>query len=297
MADQACQDYITSLSSAFVLTLATAIFNSIFSVVAIVGNITVLTAIRQTPSMQKPSFILLSGLAVADLGVGLVVQPSFTVIHILITTKHFDHICSLVTFYNISSSFLSGISVATVAALSMERFLALKLNLRYEEIVTMKKTKTALVLIWISVGCLTSSWLKSFQTYLVVACAFLSICSGLICFAYVRIYLVVRQQKARIQDQLRHNQPKFAEEIKTAFATFILVIVFTLCSAPYMCVMIITQILQPQGVHWLALNCSVSLILVNSSINPMLYCWRNKKMRGAVKNVLRHFGDVLKRNL
>lgn len=166
MADQACQDYITSLSSAFVFILATAIFNSIFSVVAIVGNITVLTAIRQTPSMQKPSFILLSGLAVADLGVGLVVQPSFTVIHILITTKHFDHICSLVTFYNISSSFLSGISVATVAALSMERFLALKLNLRYEEIITMKKTKTALVLIWISVGCLTSSWLKKFSNIL-----------------------------------------------------------------------------------------------------------------------------------
>lgn len=286
MVDQACQDFISSLNSAFAFTLFTAIFNSVFSIVAVFGNIIVLIAIWQTPSLQKPSIILLSGLALADAGVGLVVQPVYASIHALIATNHTD-ICSLVTFYNFSSSFLSGISVATVAALSIDRFLALHLNLRYLEIVTITKAKTSLVLIWIGVGGLICAWFKSYHTYLVVACTFLSACSGLICFAYVRIYLVVRRQKAKIHLQLQNSPQNMTDKIKTAFQTFILVLVFSLFSAPYLCVMIIMQILQPQKIHWLALDCCVSVVLTNSTVNPMLYCWRNEKMRGAVKEVLR----------
>ncbi|KAK2558428.1 hypothetical protein P5673_019136, partial [Acropora cervicornis] len=221
MVDQACRDIISSLNSAFALTVFTAIFNSVFSIFAVVGNIIVLIAIWQTPSLQKPSIILLSGLALADAGVGLVVQPVYTSIHALIATNHTD-ICFL-----------------------------------------------------------------SYHTYLVVACTFLSVCSGLICFAYVQIYLVVRRQKAKINVQLQNSPQNMTEKIKTALQTFILVLAFSLFSAPYLCVMITIQILQPQKIHWLALDCSVSIVLTNSSINPILYCWRNEKMRGAVKKVVR----------
>lgn len=286
MVDQACQDIISSLNSAFALTVFTATFNSVFSIFAVVGNIIVLIAIWQTPSLQKPSIILLSGLALADAGVGLVVQPVYTSIHALIATNHTD-ICFLVTFYNVSSSFLSGISVATVAALSIDRFLALHLSLRYEEIVTITKAKTSVVLIWIGVGGLVCVWFKSYHAYLVVACTFLSVCSGLICFAYVQIYLVVRRQKAKINLQLQNSPQNMTEKIKTALQTFILVLAFSLFSAPYLCVMITIQIFQPQKIHCLALDCSVSIVLTNSSINPILYCWRNEKMRGAVKKVVR----------
>lgn len=130
-------------------------------------------------------------------------------------------------------------------------------------------------------------WFKSYHAYLVVACTFLSVCSGLICFAYVQIYLVVRRQKAKINLQLQNSPQNMTEKIKTALQTFILVLAFSLFSAPYLCVVMITiQIFQPQKIHWLALDCSVSIVLTNSSINPILYCWRNEKMRGAVKKVV-----------
>ena len=159
--------------------------------------------------------------------------------------------------------------------------------LRYEEIVTITKAKTSLVLIWIGVGGLVCVWFKSYHAYLVVACTFLSVCSGLICFAYVQIYLVVRRQKAKINLQLQNSPQNMTEKIKTALQTFILVLAFSLFSAPYLCVMITIQIFQPQKIHCLALDCSVSIVLTNSSINPILYCWRNEKMRGAVEKVVR----------
>lgn len=287
MAD-VCQDYVNSLNSAFVVTVSIAVLHSVFSVIATVGNITFLVAIWRTPSLQSTSpVVLLSGLALADLGVGLVAQPAFSALHVLITTKHHD-VCPLLTFYNVSTSFLSGISLATVAALSLDRYLCLYFNLRYKEIVTRKRVKATLIFIWISIAFLTGIWLKSFQAFLIAACVFLSVCTLLICFAYVKIYHLVRHHKAQIHDQL-HSQPSMAEHVRTAIHTFVLVIVFSLCSAPYLCLMVNIQLTEPNRTHWLALDCAVSLLLINSSLNPFLYCWRNENIREAVKKVLRIF--------
>lgn len=290
MSDDAYQDYIDSLNSASVVTLVISVLHFLFSLIAVGGNITVLTAIWRAPSLQTPSNILLSGLALADLGVGLVVQPAFTAIHVLITRKY---VRSLLTFFNVASSFLSGISVASVTALSIDRYLSLHFNLRYKEIVTKTRVKITLILIWINTGILTCVWLKSFRVYLFTACAFLSICTILICFANVKIYSLVRHHKAKIQDQLQ-SQQNIADHIRTAFQTLVLVAVFSLCSAPYLCLMITIQLIEPNRALWLALDCSVSLLLINSSLNPFLYCWRNKGMRKAVKRVLRLFWRCFK---
>ena len=212
------------------MTVSISVLHSVFSVITTVTNIIVLVAIWRTPFLQSSSTVLLSGLAVADLGVGLVVQPAFTVLHVLIITKHFD-VCFLVMFYNVSSSFLSGISVATVTALSLDRYLCLHLNLRYQEIVTKRRAKAALILIWISFAFLTSIWLKSFQAFLIAACVFLSICFFLICFVYIKIFRLVQHHKTQIQAQM-YGQQNMADHIRTAVHTFVLVIVFSLCSAP-----------------------------------------------------------------
>lgn len=285
MCEDAYQDYIDSLKSASVVTVFISVLHFVFSLVAVSGNITVLTAIWRTPSLQTPSNILLSGLALADLGVGLVAQPALTAIHVFITR---NYVCSLLTFFNVASSFLSGISVTSVTALSIDRYLSLHFNLRYKEIVTKTRVKNALILIWINTGIFTCVWLKSFEAYLFTACAFLSICTILICFANIKIYSLVRHHKAKIHDQLQ-SQQNIADHIRTAFQTFVLVVVFTLCSAPYLCLMITIQLIEPNRALWLALDCSVSLLLINSSLNPFLYCWRNKGMREAVKKVLRLF--------
>lgn len=53
------------------------ILNAVFSVTATVANLLVLTAIRRTPTLHSPSNTLLLGLALSDLGVGLIVHPIF----------------------------------------------------------------------------------------------------------------------------------------------------------------------------------------------------------------------------
>ena len=280
-----CKDYVSSLNSAFAVTVSISVLHFVFSVIATVANIIVLVAMWRTPLLQSSSIVLLSGLAVADLGVGVVVQPAFTVLHVLIIAKNLD-VCSLIMFYNVSSSFLSGISVATLTALSLDRYLCLHLNLRYQDIVTKRRAKAALISIWICFAFLTSIWLKSFQAFLIAAGVFLSICSFLICFVYIKIFRLVQHHKTQIQAQM-HGQQNMADHMRTAVHTFVLAIVFSLCSAPYLGLMITIQVVGPNRVHWLALDYGASLLLINSSLNPFLYCWHNKNIRKAVTKVLR----------
>ncbi|KAJ7392465.1 hypothetical protein OS493_012130 [Desmophyllum pertusum] len=53
------------------------VLNAVFSITATVANLLVLAAIRRTPSLHSPSNTLLFGLALSDLGVGLIVHPLF----------------------------------------------------------------------------------------------------------------------------------------------------------------------------------------------------------------------------
>ena len=61
----------------YISNVMTCIFNALFAVPAIVGNILVVLAIWKTHLARSPSNILLSTLAFADLQVGLIVQTLF----------------------------------------------------------------------------------------------------------------------------------------------------------------------------------------------------------------------------
>ena len=111
-------------------------------------NIVTIYAIRKTLSLPKTSRTLLLSLAVSDVGVGLLVQP-FYVSLLAKWTQNKNLGCSTYKVFDIIAYFYSAASFSGVVAVSVDRFLAIHLHLRYQELVTHKRVVAVVISNWV----------------------------------------------------------------------------------------------------------------------------------------------------
>ena len=129
-------------------SIANCTFNSFLSCTAIMLNIVSVLAIRQTPSLPRTLKTLLLSLAVSDVGVGFLVQPFYTSLLVkwiqqMISNCNTYEIFSIIAILFVTASFLG------VVAVSVDRFLAIHLHLRYQELVTHKRVVAVVISIWV----------------------------------------------------------------------------------------------------------------------------------------------------
>ena len=97
---------------------------------------------RKTSSLPKPLKTLLLSLADSDLGVGLLAQPLY-IARIVNPTYFLKAVLKIIDFWLVDVSFF------LVVAISVDRFLAIHLQLRYQELVTHKRVISVVISIWI----------------------------------------------------------------------------------------------------------------------------------------------------
>ena len=108
------------------------VVNALLCITAILLNITTIHAIRKTSSLPKTLKTLILGLAVSDLGVGLLVHPLLVAILVMeMEEKTHGNPTYNKTYlaYLNQSNLFSFASFFGVAALSADRFLAIHLHL------------------------------------------------------------------------------------------------------------------------------------------------------------------------
>ena len=124
-------------------------FNAYLSYSAVMLNVVTIHAIKKTASLPKPLKSLLLSLAFSDLGVGLVVQPLYIACIAMDieqnTEKKTINYTSTLHAYRITSSFLCFASFLGVTVLTVDRFLAIHLHLRYQELVTHKRVVAGVI--------------------------------------------------------------------------------------------------------------------------------------------------------
>ena len=131
------------------------VFNAFLSFTTIVWNILTIQALRKTPSLAKTLKTLLLSLAVFDLDVSLLVQPMYVAILLMKIQQNTESI-SYVTVYKafwIQKKILVLASHFGVISLTVDRFLAIHLYLRYQELVTHKRVVVSCVGLWILLLC------------------------------------------------------------------------------------------------------------------------------------------------
>ncbi|XP_078356508.1 adenosine receptor A3-like, partial [Oculina patagonica] len=268
--------------------------NIALSITAILGNALILVALNRESSLNPPSKLFLRCLAFSDLCVGLIVQP-VSVVSLLSTVYHRWNLCRFTELLWYSLSILMvGFSLATLTAISVDRLLALLLGIRYRQVVTMKRARliVAVSLLMSIVNCaVLFADLFVFLLYCSVMW-FLWLIMPIYC--YVRIYFVLRNHiQAQVTPQGQQNGisplnlSRYRKTVSSALWIFATLII---CYAPFGFMLIVNAESELNG-HLVILHlfCN-TLVYLNSSLNPLLYCWKITEVRHAVKEILSNLG-------
>ena len=284
----------------FSTLVANCFFNAFLLLTAMVLNIITVQALRKISSFPKPLKTLLLSLAVSDLGVGLLVHPLYIVLLVMnIEQNTNNRIFIMVSKAKlISGHLLCVASFLGIIALTVDRFLAIHLHLRYQELVTHRRVVTVVISVWVWSSCFS---LFVLNRVLENVLAIINATIGAVCLfttglIYCNIYSIVRHHTNQIHalqlQPVGQNQngelANAARLKKTALATFYVYVVFVVCFLPFMCVNAAFQIYGKSELRLHLLYYSTTLVYLNSSLNPLVYCWKMRNIRQAVISVLRN---------
>lgn len=264
------------------------VLNAPLMLTSTAGNILVLTAIKKTPSIRSSSITMLCSLAVSDLLVGFIVQPFF--LASLLTRVFLIEKISKITAFC-----LCGVSLCTMTAISIDRFLALQYPMRYQATITahQRALNTLIVIIWLHNFVFSGFYVWNWPLYFIMiatgVCLFILVST----FCYIRIYRIVHRHQIQIQAQQQAAQQNTTEGDnsnmvrmkRSALNTFIFYIAMVLCYFPIiisLCVASIASKDLPEVWHL-----ADTVVFLNSSVNPLLYCWRLGEIRKAVLKIFR----------
>lgn len=182
-----------------VVTRVNGALNAPLAFTTTIGNAFILMAIWTTPALHTATNALLFGLALSDLGVGLISQPlgvflSFNLVE--------ERKLWAMSIFQLFSGSLAAISLITITAIGVERYLAHKLHLRHQELVTVKRVVYVLVSIWMcSIAAASSCLWYGVGLFIKAASSGIVACWLINIFVYQKLYRVCRLHHARIRDQ------------------------------------------------------------------------------------------------
>lgn len=278
-----------------VLEIFLCFINGISSIIAIFANLIIIIAVYKNSSLHSNSNFLLCCLGFSDALVGLVVQPSYIASKIGELTRNFSLHCEARMLME-SIGFISvGVSLCTLAVISLDMFLALYLHLRYENLVTKRRLLSLVLFVWITVSlaALLRLWLDN---AVIGAAVVLGLMFNLIIiiFSYNKILKVVHRHSKQIyvagQTSTLSTDKRRLEILKHkkfVYTMLYVVVIVLLSYIPLGCVVFVYIY---EGNYWvlqLAFDITVSLTLLTSSINPVYYYFRMAEIRKAVSKTLK----------
>ena len=277
--------------------LSICVLHFIFSPVATFGNVLAIRALWKASSMPTNMTKFFLSLAVSDLAVGLFAQLLLAVVLRMAANggQNFELLCpTILTVCSFALFLLACASFLNVAAIAVDRLLAITLHLRYQELVTSRRVIIALVSIWITSG-VAASLFVSLNTHNVTVGVIVQVVGMLLTtVAYIRITRVVRYHQNQIHSQLQQqNVPamQLIREKKPAFNTVYIYVIFVACHLPHFWSATLLKINSAEIYFWLAFYVTLYFVLLNSSLNPVVYCWRYREirqiMKSTVKNIFR----------
>ena len=267
------------------------VFNILISITATTGNLLVLLTLWRSPHLHSPSNTFLFGLALSDLCVGLVSEP-LNVGFQAVLFKNSNKItsCTLRNARTLISVFLTTVTLLTVTAMSVDRYLAIYLHLRYEQLVREEKTRYIILCVWvISSVPLVIAIFDAVTSFLVLTIT-IALCLVSISFVWIKIYQVVRNHQVQIQDQMAvATQPfNMARFRNSAINTLLVLVIVLLCYTPFLVSKIcLTVDLERSNVVFLEI-CYI-FVLLNSSLNPFVFFWRQRDLRARAKQLVMTF--------
>lgn len=324
-----CFSYIVYRKSAiedfYITYVVSIIFNSICAVPACLLNLLVIIAVWKKQQLHTPSNVLLSNLALTDFGVGCIVQPLFVAHKIGAIQGNISLHCIASLASKTLASVLGVASLTTLTAISIDRLLALILNVRYRIVVTLRFTARTVGVLWILSIILTLPLFIYPLSFVYCMVLLGAICFAVTMFAYAKLLRLIQRQRCRVQTDLhaaQNNQAtsqtqiaQHTQEIKyqctndaqhmqhpteminiakyrsSTHTVVYLVLFMIIFYSPYLISNIVLAVTRTSDDRFKAtFNITHTILFMNSLLNPLFHCWRMRNIRKAICEM---FSDIM----
>lgn len=229
--------------------------------------------------------MLVLSLAVSDFFVGVIIEPCNCVSKFAELKRNVPLLCLSGQVALYSLWILSLMSLITLTAITVDRYLVARLHIRYNSIITVKRYVIVYGTIWniiVTLGTL-KIFLRSLNFMAVVGTLYPTLFVTNVCLIY-KIHRVIRRHTAQIQEQENAVQtntlrPKFKKSVSVMLT---IIAAFLLCYIPFFVIMVVNHLIRESTlVKGYSMDITNTMVMFNSLLNPVIYCWRIEEFRCA----------------
>ena len=174
----------------------------------------------------------------------------------------------------------------------MDRLLALLLGLRYRHVVTLRRVHVVVICLWFIGASVGSIRMWRTDITFMLASVFLTLSLVTPIFCYTRIHLKLRHRQVQQQNNVPQRQANGREiplniaRYKKSVSSILWVqLALVACYGPWGFLAFLFVISGIENdVAWMITTTVVNL---NSTLNPILYCWKIREVRQAEKATIK----------
>ena len=265
------------------------VLNILLSVTTFLGNTLILVALPKENSLHPPSKLLFRNLAITDLCVGIIAEPLLVAYLMSLVKQRWDISYELDYAGLAIGAILCSVSLLTLTVISVDRLLALSLGLRYRRVATLRKAYISVIVMWV-LSVVIGAAMYSLDTVILdwSMCIAISLCVVISSLCYTKIFVALRRRKIGLEDSAFQGPTEvikvplnLARYRKAVYSALWVQVTLVVCYLPFGIATTIPEI--SLSVYLMTLT----LLLLNSSLNPLLYCWKIREVRQAVKDTIR----------
>ena len=120
---------------------------------------------------------------------------------------------------------------------------------------------------------------------------YIPLCLMISIFTYTKIFHTLRHHQNQVQDHVQQpnqtNQLNIVRYKKAVSSAIWLQLTLVACYLPYVIVVVLRAESELDTSLYRARSYTFTLVYLNSSLNPILYCWKIEEVRQTVKDTSR----------
>nr|AAA40680.1 adenosine receptor [Rattus norvegicus] len=265
---------------------------------AVVGNMLVIWVVKLNRTLRTTTFYFIVSLALADIAVGVLVIPLAIAVSLEVQMHFYACLfmsCVLLVFTHAS--------IMSLLAIAVDRYLRVKLTVRYRTVTTQRRIWLFLGLCWLvsflvgltpMFGWNRKVTLELSQNSSTLSCHFrfvvgldymvffsfitwILIPLVVMCIIYLDIFYIIRNKLSQNLTGFRETRAFYGREFKTAKSLFLVLFLFALCWLPLSIINFVSyfNVKIPE----IAMCLGILLSHANSMMNPIVYACKNKKVQ------------------